>query len=402
MRGVKGLVSDISYLDPEEGIRFRGLTIPETLAQLPKPPGKRMPYVEAQFYLLLTGDIPNQDEVQEIIDAFEERAALPHFVIDVLRAIPRDTHPMTMFSAAVLTLQRQSRFAKAYSEGISKQEYWPLYLEDALNLIAKLPAIAAYIYRMRYRGDTPLFRQPGLDFGASFAQMMGIKAPYDDAARLYFILHADHELGNVSAHATHLVASALSDPYYALSAGLNGLAGPLHGLANQEVLRWIMGALAKLGCGAPSKEHPATACTRADLERFVYETLDSGQVIPGFGHAVLRKTDPRYIALWDYMEERAPDYYLFQIVKQLYDIIPPVLQDLGKVKNPWPNVDGISGVIQYYHGITEFDFYTVLFGIGRALGVLANTVWDRALGLPLERPKSLTLGMLESLAAKAG
>jgi citrate synthase len=400
MRGIKSLVSDISYLDPVEGIRYRGLTIQEVIAQLPKPPGKKMPYVEAMFYFLLSGEVPTEEEVQELIREFEERARMPHFVIDVLRAMPRDTHPMTMFSAAVLSMQRHSRFAVQYSEGLGKADFWEPVYEDSLDLIAKLPSIAAYIFRMRYRGDTPIFRQPGLDFGSSFAQMMGIAEPYDEAARLYFMLHADHELGNVSAHATHLVASALSDPYLALSAGLNGLAGPLHGLANQEVLRWILGALRKLACGIPSKERPVTECTRRQLDKFVRETLEAGQVVPGFGHAVLRKTDPRYTALWDYIEEHFPDYYLFNIVKQLYEVVPPILRETGKVKNPWPNVDGISGVLQYYYGITEFDFYTVLFGMGRALGVLSQMIWSRALGLALERPKSLTIGMLEKIAAQ--
>ena len=398
MRGIKSLISDISYLDPEEGIRFRGLSIAEMIAALPKPPGQKMPYVEGLFYLLLMNEIPTENDVRQLIDEFETRAAVPMYVYEVLRAMPRDTSPMTMFATAVLAMQRESQFAEAYARGVGKRDYWETYLEDTLNLLPKLAGIGAYIYRMKYKSDTPLVRQSGLDFGASFAQQMGIKSPYDEVSRLYFCLHADHEAGNVSAHTTLLVASALSDPYLSLSAGLNGLAGPLHGRANQEVLRWTEGLLTSLGCGIPSKEKPATKCTLDDIERACRDTLGSGQVIPGFGHAVLRKTDPRYTALLEFAKEHFPDYYLVIINEQLLKVVPRVLMETGKVKNPWPNVDCISGVIQSYYGVTEYDFYPVLFGIGRAFGVLANIMWNRALGFPLERPKSVTTALLRSLA----
>ncbi len=389
MRGVKCLVTDISYLDPIEGIRFRGHTIPETLEGLPKVPGKEMPYVEGHIYLLLTGDFPTEKEVLEIVDEFKQRRKVPLYVWDLLRAMPRDTHPMTMFSAAILAMQRESKFAKAYREGISKFDMWEPMYEDAMDILARLPVIAAYIYRMKYKGDTPIEPHPDLDLGGNFAHMMGIDPPYDDLMRLYFILHSDHESGNVSAHTTHLVASALSDAYYALSAGMNGLAGPLHGLANQEVLRWIQNLYEKLGGRVPTKE---------ELEKYCWDTLNSGQVIPGYGHAVLRATDPRYIAQREFCLKHLPDDELFQVVSLLYEVVPPILKEHGKAKNPWPNVDAHSGVIQWHYGVREYDFYTVLFGVGRAIGVLSNIVWDRALGYPIERPKSVTTDMLEEAA----
>ncbi|MFV1959301.1 MAG: citrate (Si)-synthase, partial [Planctomycetota bacterium] len=245
IRGVKCLVTDISYLDPMEGIRFRGKTIPETFAALPKPAGSDYPYVEAHWYFLLTGEIPTEAQTLEVVEEFKERAQVPQYVFDLLATMPRDTHPMTMFSTAILAMQRESRFAKRYAEGMSKMDYWDPMYEDASTLLARLPVIGAYIYRLKYKDNTPIAADPNLDFGGNFAHMMGIDHPYDDVARMYFVLHSDHESGNVSAHTTHLVASALSDAYYALSAGINGLAGPLHGLANQEVLRWIQGVMEK-------------------------------------------------------------------------------------------------------------------------------------------------------------
>jgi len=375
MRGVKGLATDISYLDPMEGIRFRGKTIPEVMAIIPKPEGKDYPYVEAFWYYLLTGEVPTVEETLEIVEDFKKRRNVPHYVFDVLRAMPRDTHPMTMFSAAILSMQRESKFAKFYAEGFNKMTAWEPMYEDATDIIAKLPVIAAYIYRMKYKGDTPIAPDPDLDMGGNFAHMMGLPEPYDDVARMYFIIHSDHESGNVSAHATHLVASALSDAYYSLSAGLDGLAGPLHGLANQEVLKWIQTVMAKMDGKLPSEEK---------MKEFVWETLNSGQVIPGYGHAVLRKTDPRYMSQREFCLKHLPDDPIFAFVSRLYDVVPDILREQGKAKNPWPNVDAQSGVIQWHYGLREYDFYTVLFGVGRAMGVLANITWDRALGYAIE------------------
>lgn len=388
-RGIKSLVTDISYLDPMEGIRFRGLTIPEVMEQLPKPDGKDYPYVEGFWYFLLTGDVPTKAQAEEVVEDFKSRAQVPQYVFDILRTMPRDSHPMTLFSAAILVMQRESKFQKFYATGFNKMVAWETMYEDSNDILAKLPEIAAYIYRMKYKGDTPIAPDYSLDFGGNFAHMMGIKPPYDDVARMYFILHSDHESGNVSAHTTHLVASALSDAYLSLSAGMNGLAGPLHGLANQEVLGWIQDVFQKLGGKVPTKE---------DLVKFLWDTLNSGAVIPGYGHAVLRKTDPRYTSQREYCLKYMPEDELFKVVSMIYEVAPGILLEHGKAKNPWPNVDSQSGVIQWYYGLKEYDFYTVLFGVGRALGVLANITWDRALGYAIERPKSVTTAMLEDVA----
>lgn len=391
MRGVKCLVTDISYLDPEEGIRFRGFTIPETLDKLPRVPGREMPYVEGQLYLLLTGDIPSEEQVQEVVEEFHERGGVPQYVFDILRAMPRDTHPMTMFAIAIEAMQRESKFVQAYQKGLSKYDYWDTTYEDGLDLLARLPRLAAYIYRMKYRSDVIIEPDPTLDMGGNFAHMMGISPPYDDVSRLYFILHSDHESGNVSAHTGHLVASALSDVYYAISSMINGLAGPLHGLACQEVLRWIQAVMDDMGDEVPSDEK---------MKEFVWDTLNSGRVIPGFGHAVLRKTDPRYMAQREFCQKHLPDDPTFKYVDTLFRVVPPILKEQGKAKNPWPNVDAQSGVIQWHYGVREYDFYTVLFGIGRSLGVVSNIIWDHALGYPIERPKSVTTRMLEEIASQ--
>ena len=389
MRGIKSLITDISYLDPYEGIRYRGYTLPEVFDKLPKPKGAEMPYVEGLVYLLLTGDIPNEKEIDDITDEFRKRRILPRYVYEVIDAFPSISHPMAMFSTAILTMSRESFFTKKYNAGISKDDYWDPTFEDALNLLAKLPEIATYIYAKLYRDGKRIQSNPNLDFGGNFAHMMGINKPYDDVSRLHFIIHADHESGNVSAHTGHLVVSTLSDVYLSISAMINGLAGPLHGLANQEVLRWLQDLTEKMGGAKPTED---------EMKQFVWDTLNAGLVIPGFGHAVLRKTDPRYTVQREFCKKHLSDDPLFEYVDLLYKVVPPILKEHGKAKNPWPNVDAQSGVIQWHYGVQEYEFYTALFGIGRSIGVAANIIWDRALGYPIERPKSLTTDMLEQIA----
>lgn len=393
MRGIPGMLWETSLLDPEEGIRFRGYSIPELQAKLPlaKPGGQPMP--EGLLWLLLTGDIPTKEQASAVTEMLRERSTLPPFIANTLNTLHNDAHPMAQLATAVLALQSHSKFAAAYERGIPKTQYWDPVFEDSMDLIAKLPAIAALIYRRTYHGDLPPSPHPTLDWAANLAYMMGHGENDDalDMMRLYQTIHADHEGGNVSAHATHLVGSALSDPYLSFAAGMTGLAGPLHGLANQEVLRWLRDVRAQVG-DSPSKEQ---------LTDFVWSTLKSGKVVPGFGHAVLRKTDPRYTCQREFALTHMPDYPLFKLVSLLYEVVPNVLKETGKVKNPWPNVDAHSGVLLQYYGITEDRFYTVLFGVSRSLGVLSQGIWSRALGLPIERPKSLTMEALRQRASNA-
>lgn len=389
MRGLKSLVTDISYLDPDEGIRFRGYTLHEVFEKLPKPKGAEMPYVEGLFYLLLTGDIPSESEIADVVDEFSKRRILPRYIYELIDAFPCCSHPMTIFSTAILSMHRESFFTKKYTAGIKKEDYWDTTYEDALNLLAKLPEIATYTYAKLYRDGNRIQSNPNLDYGGNFAFMMGKDKPYDDVTRMHFILHSDHEGGNVSAHTGHLVGSSLSDVYLAISAMINGLAGPLHGLASQGVLQWLQDLMDKMGGSVP---------TEGEIQQFVWETLNAGQVVPGFGHAVLRKTDPRYLLQREFSLKHISDDPIFQYVDMLYKVVPPILIEQGKAKNPWPNVDAQSGVIQWHYGVHEYDFYTVLFGIGRSIGICANIIWDRALGYPLERPKSLTTDMLEKIA----
>jgi citrate synthase len=223
---------------------------------------------------------------------------------------------------------------------------------------------------------------------------MGYDEPdFKNLMRLYMTIHADHEGGNASAHTCHLVGSTLADPYLSFAAAMNSLAGPLHGLANQEVIKWIFEMVDTLGTRKPTKEQ---------IGNYVQMTLAAGRVVPGYGHAVLRQPDPRFMAQKAFAEQYCKNDDIVNIVWNIFETVPPILQSLGKIKNPWPNVDAHSGALLVHYGMTEYGFYTVLFGVSRALGVLAAQCWSRALGFPLERPKSLTTELVkEMLAEKA-
>ncbi len=290
---------------------------------------------------------------------------------------------MTQFTIGLNAAQTNSEFAKAYASGVPKTDYHKYALEDILNVIAILPEIAATIYRNVYF-DGVVSKDTSLDFSGNFARMLGYNdASFDELMRLYMCIHTDHEGGNASAHTTHLVGSTLSDPYLSYAAGLNALAGPLHGLANQEVLKWIQDLSAKFE--AEGKEVNADTITE-----FAWDTLNAKKVIPGYGHAVLRKTDPRYVCQREFGLKHLPDDPLFKVVDTIYQVMPDILKEHGKVANPYPNVDSHSGVLLWHYGFTQFQYYTVLFGVSRGVGALSQLYWDRALGLPLERPKSVT------------
>jgi citrate synthase len=382
MRGMTGLVTETSLLDPQEGIRFRGYSIPELQEKLPHAIDGGEPLPEGLFYLMLLGELPDEKNVQELSANWQRRSHVPNHVFDAIEALPVSTHPMTQFVVAIMALQTESVFAKKYAEGMNKKDYWEYTFDDCMNLIARLPRVAAYIYRRKYKNGDHIQPNGLLDWSSNFAHMLGYKdETFHELMRLYMTIHADHEGGNVSAHTTHLVGSALSDPYLSFAAGMNGLAGPLHGLANQEVIKWILEMREELNTELPTQEQ---------IVAYVKKTLSEGKVVPGYGHAVLRKTDPRFTAQMEFGKKHLPNDSLVKTVWNIYEAVPPVLQSLGKIKNPWPNVDAHSGALLVHFGMKEYEFYTVLFGVSRALGVLASLCWDRALGYSLERPKSVT------------
>ncbi|KAF8628466.1 hypothetical protein AX15_003978 [Amanita polypyramis BW_CC] len=392
MRGLKAMLWEASVLDPIEGIRFHGLTIPDCQKLLPPAPGGKEIIAESMLWLLLTGEVPTAEQTRQLSRELAEKGDLPKFVEELIDSLPNTLHPMTQLGIGVSALNHDSAFQAAYERGIKKSEYWTYTLEDCVNLIARLPALAARIYRNVYKAGTEIPSiDRDLDLVGNYSRLLGYgdNQSLTEYLRLYIALHGDHEGGNASAHTAHLVGSTLSDPYLSYSAALFALAGPLHGLANQEVLRWQLAMQKEIG----------SEITHDNIKDYLWKTLRSGQVVPGYGHGVLRNPDPRFIALQAFCNSRPElkDSPIIRLVNMTSEVAPDVLKEHGKTKNPYPNVDATSGCVLHHYGLTEFKYYTVIFGVSRALGALTQLVWARALGLPLERPKSLSMNALEKL-----
>ena len=378
MRGLPAMICETSTVSADEGLRIRGIPVMELTDITP----------EETFWLLLTGQRATKEELAELQSILSKYYQIPQYVVDTLRAMPKDSHPMAMLSVGLLAMERESEFRAAYNDHIGKDDMWKPLVNDAARLVASIPGIAAAIYRIRFgKGDVIAPLTNDKDLSNNFAHMLGVSddASWKDLIRLYLVLHSDHEGGNVSAFTGYVVSSALSDPYYSVAAALCGLAGPLHGLANQECLAFILEVKEQFG-GVPTEEQ---------IREFAWNRLKGGQVIPGYGHAVLRVTDPRFTAFHQFAQQHNLQDDNVQIVQRIFNVVPKVLQEQGKAKNPWPNVDAYSGSLLYAYGMTEFDFYTVMFGVSRAMGICAQMITTRMMNSPIVRPKSVTMADIE-------
>ncbi len=378
-RGVNAVLCDTSYVDPKDGLYIRGIPVLELIDRS----------AEEIFFLLCTGELPSPEALQALENDIQSRAEVPKYVWRTLMKLPEDTHPMTMLSIAMLAMQRESVFLKRYNEGMAKTDRWEATLEDALNIIARLPVVAATIYRVGIQKKEFIPPQPGLNFSDNFANMLGIEDPnstFKEFVKRFVVVHSDHEGANASVLTSRVVNSSLSDLYYSISGAMNSLAGPLHGLANQESVKFVQTIETEFG-GVPEK---------AALKDYTWNLLQSGKVIPGFGHAVLRFHDPRYTALFDFGKTICPNDTVFRIVEMLGNVVPPLLKKQGKAKNPYPNIDGISGALLYHFGMTDLGYYTVMFSVAQILGICAQLIAERAVFGSIFRPKSVTTRWLQS------
>lgn len=376
MRGVRALICDTSVVDPDKGLIIRGIPVAALSDRLP----------EEVFYLLLTGELPDDGTLASLRRDLGDRASVPDGVWRALEALPGETHPMAMLSAALLAMENESIFRERYDSGLDRSRYWEAALEDSLRAIAVLPEITAGIYRMCYGKGKRIARDPQLDWAANLAHMLGND---DDTfvryMRLATIVQSDHEGAHASALTAHTVGSVLANIYLVLSAGFNALAGPLHGLASQVCVGWVLAAIEKYG-GVP---------TAAQIKQYAQDTIAAGRVVPGYGHAVLRAQDPRYLAILAFGEKHCSRNAAFKTVTAMSRVVPGVLMETGKVKNPWPNVDAINGALFYHFGITETAFYTVFFAVALSFGLSAQYILNRAVGSPITRPRSVTTDWIQ-------
>ncbi len=406
MRGIKSMIWNISHLDSNSGIKFHDKSIDELRELLPKANVNKCkaarrqvarasaePMAESLLWFLMTGNVPNKQESYNLSKELHDKSHISDEIKNMIVNLPKKMHPMTKLSTSILMLQKDSQFVKKYNEGINKEDYWLYTYEDIIDIIAKLPEICCLIYSNTFDKEINPYNSK-VDYIANFCDMLGFTdKKFHDLMRLYILIHCDHEGGNASAHTCRLVGSTLSDPYLSFSASMNALAGPLHGLANQEVLKWLTNLKIKLDVTCHGLDDKTS---KKILQKILRNDVKDKKLIPGYGHAVLRNTDPRFMCQREFALTNLPDDDMFKLVDNIYNVLPNILKNHSNVKNPYPNVDAHSGILLKHYGLNEHDFYTVLFGFSRAFGVLSQLLWDRALNLPIERPKSLTMDCIKS------
>jgi len=348
-----------SYVDPQKGLLYAGHPVSELVRQNP----------EDVISLLYFGELNGKSE---FIQDLRRRAFLSPKTIAAIEALPREGHPMKFFSAALLIL--------GMIEGVND------YREDCLNVIAKIPYLAAVVINTHAGwGKSPKLR-PELGYMESFTELLQVPGKksqeLEEVFRLFNILHLDHGGGNLSAFVGKAVASGLEDIYGSLTASLCALAGSRHGKANQDSLVFVEEVLQEVGENATEK----------DIEAFLQKKVGMGALVFGFGHAVLKVEDPRATVLYDYAEKKHSDHPLVKTARLLRKVAPKVLAKNPKISCPYPNIDAISGTLLTAAGFGYPNYFTVLFGLARCVGVAIQILYERTearegKGTPIVRPK---------------
>jgi citrate synthase len=346
-----------SKVDPDTGVSYVGYPIKDLAYEDP----------EAVVYLLHNKVLPDPAQLASFKADLVARSAVDPRVVELLKALPRDGHPMEWLCSGLLYLGMTGKTGD--------------YQEDALNLIARSPELIAAIFRIRSGWGEPIASKPELGLVENFVHMMGIPGADTEAVtrllRTFYVLHMDHGGGNLSTFSGKAVASGLADVYSSMAAAMAGLSGPRHGRANQDCLNFVR----KVGSSDPAR-----------IEQFIRSALANKELIYGFGHAVLRAEDPRATIQYELGETICGHDPLFRTAKNMREVAVKVLLENPKITNPYPNVDAVSGTLLNASGITDSDYYTVLFGFSRIVGITAQIVDERVhlrggKGVPIYRSK---------------
>lgn len=353
-----------SQVDPETGLFYVGKHVAELAAWKP----------EEVIYLLYFGKQGNEKEIKKFFLELKKRAKLAPETVKAIEALPLKGHPMKLFSAALLILGMLEKTGD--------------YREDCLNIIAKAPHLAATVINYHAGwGETP---PPSKDLGymENFAHMLrvpdGDVAKLTPAFKLFNILHYDHGGGNLSTFIGKAVASGLEDMFGSLSSAMCALAGPRHGKANQDCLEFVRLVLDQVGESASAK----------DVESLIRRRLENKELIYGFGHAVLRVEDPRATVIYDFLAAHYPTHPLVRVAQHLRMEGAKVLAENPKISDPHANVDSASGTMLAVAGFDYPEYFTVLFGLSRLVGISRQIVYERCearegKGTPIVRPKYL-------------
>ncbi len=362
MRGYPVGYCSTSTVDPDKGLFYAGHALSEMTEWQP----------EQVIYLLYHGKEGSKEEVTHFSSALKGRMPCKQETLNHIYSLPRHGRPMNMFCSALLI------------EGAL--ESLENYREDCLNAIARIPQIAAAVINHHAGWGTSNPSKPELGYMENFTQMLRVPnanpEELTDAFRLFNVLHYDHGGGNLSAFVGKAVASGLEDMYGCLAAAMAALAGPRHGRANQDCLEMVEEILHDLGPEATAEQ----------VEGWVRRRLADNKLVFGFGHAVLRVEDPRATVLRQVAQKKYASHPLVKIVTHLRDAGEKVLKENPKVSNPHVNVDSVSGAYLAVAGFPFPEYFTVLFGMARVVGISIQIVYERlearaGKGTPIVRPK---------------
>lgn len=352
-----------SSVDPMKGLFYVGKPVDEMAEWDP----------ERVIFLLMYGREGSEEEVKKFAKEIQARSKLHPKTVQAIRNLPREGHPMKLFSCALL-------LAGMFESSGD-------YREDCLNVIAKIPLLVAELIN-HHAGWKAGQNRPELGYMENFTQLLGVphanSKELTRAFRVFDVLHLDHGGGNLSTFTGKAVASGLADMWTSLAASMDALAGPRHGKANQDCLEFIESMRATLGDQA----------TEQEVEALIRKKLENKELVFGFGHAVLRVEDPRATVFFSLAERYYPNHPLVKMARMLRSQGTKVLKENPKVSDPYPNVDQISGTFLTASGFGYPEYYTVLFGLSRAVGIARQIVYERleareGKGTPIVRPKYL-------------
>lgn len=368
MRGYPVGYCTTSYVDPIKGLFYKGRPIAELCKKEP----------EQVIYLLYHGEEGSETDVTRFAEELKKRGRCSQAVIKHILSLPGSGDPMQLFASAILI--------SGMVEGGKRD-----YREDALHLIAKIPHLAATVINHHAGwGETP---PPDRKMGymENFARMLrapqGNEKQLAEIFRLFNVMHYDHGGGNLSAFVGKAVASGLEDLYGSVASSMCALAGPRHGRANRDCLEFVRSILDELGEAPSSRE----------LEELIRKRMEEKKLIYGFGHTVLRAEDARATLFYETALAQFPAHPLVKIALSLRGIVPDILKELSRITSPYPNVDAISGTVLVASGFPHPEYFTVLFGMARVVGISLQIIYERCearggKGTPIVRPKYLYTG----------
>lgn len=366
LRGFPVGTCPISDVDPVQGLSYGGYLIAELADKHP----------EEVIYLLLHKQLPDAAQLAAFKQELIAHSRMHPGVIESLKQLPRTGHPMKWLMSALVLMGMYSGTGD--------------YRKDCMMVIAQLPEAVAALFRIRSGWGEPIASKPELGLIENFVHMLGAPGSGPQLTRLlrvFHILHLDHGGGNLSTFVGKAIASGHEDMFGSLTGAMAALAGPLHGMANQECLRFLKSVSQNI-------KDPANV---AQVGEYVEKLLSQGGVLYGFGHAVLRVEDPRATVQFGLGETLCPNDPLFRLAVTLRQVGVEALKKRAKVSNPYPNVDAVSGCLLNACGLTDENYYTVLFGLARCVGIAAQIVWERTearngKGTPIVRPSYVYTG----------